>query len=134
MTWLRLVTHLDTIRDPDRVGAWLATTARHECLRVLRKAGRSVPVGDEDELEAPDASSPAVETGLLTAERDASLWEALATLSDKCQRLLRVLMADPEPSYEEVSAALGMPMGSIGPTRGRCLENLRRRLSGITGA
>jgi RNA polymerase sigma factor (sigma-70 family) len=131
VTWLQLVTHLDTIREPERVGAWLATTARHECLRVLRRSGRQVPVGDADQLEPEGAESPAVDTGMLTAERDALLWQALSALSPQCQRLLRALMADPEPSYQEVSSALDMPIGSIGPTRARCLNHLRRRMAGI---
>ena len=128
VTWLRLVTHLDTIREPDRVGAWLATTARNECLRLLRKAGRQVPVAEEEDLEPLDVEPPEPDAGLLRGERDASLWSALARLSERCQRLLRVLMADPEPTYQEVSAALDMPIGSIGPSRARCLAQLRARL------
>ena len=133
VTWLRLLTHLDTIREPERVGAWLATTARHECLRVLRKAGRQIPVGDDDTPEPRHAPSTPVDAKVLTAERDAALWQAVASLSPKCQQLLRALMADPEPSYEEVSSALGMPIGSIGPTRARCLNHLRQRVAGIMG-
>ena len=131
VTFLRLVTHLDTIRNPNRVGAWLATTARNECLRVLRRSGRTVPAGDDDLLDAADPLLPPVEAGLLIDERQAALRAALGRLSAACQRLLRVLMADPEPSYDEVSRALGMPIGSIGPTRGRCLKHLRRELGGI---
>ena len=131
VTWLRLVTHLDTIREPDRVGAWLATTARHECLRVLRKSGRQVLVGDEDRLEPTDVAPAPVDARVLVTERDAALWHAVSTLSPKCQRLLRTLMADPEPTYEEVSSALDMPIGSIGPTRARCLKHLRERVAGI---
>ena len=133
VTWLRLLTHLDTIREPERVGAWLATTARNECLRVLRTAGRQVPVGDEDQLEPRHVAPPPVDARMLTTERDTALWRAVAMLSPKCERLLRTLMADPEPSYEEVSAALGMPIGSIGPTRARCLKHLRQGITGIMG-
>lgn len=131
VTFLRLVTHIDTIRDPSRVGAWLATTARHECLRVLRKAGRAVPSGDDEVLDAPDPMLPPVESNLLADERHVALHAALERLSEPCKRLLRVLMADPEPTYEEVGRALDMPIGSIGPTRGRCLKHLRRELDGI---
>lgn len=131
VTFLRLVTHIATIRDPNRVGAWLATTARHECLRLLRRAGRSVPSDDETVLDAADQFVPAVDVRLLADERHVALWRALGRLSVSCQRLLRLLMADPEPTYEEVSRALNMPIGSIGPTRGRCLKHLRRELSGI---
>lgn len=131
--WLRLVEHLDRLRDPDRVGAWLATTTRNECLRVLRRAGRLVPTDSEADLEPDDPPTPAVEAGLLAGERDAALWEAFAAISPRCQALLRLLTADPMPSYEAIGAAMGMPVGSIGPTRARCLEHLRRK-AGITGA
>lgn len=123
LTWLRLVEHLDRIHDPDRLGAWLATTARRESLRVLRLAGRQQPTDDLDTFETPDAET--VDLRLLTAERDSGLWRAFAALSERCQALLRMLVAATEPSYEEVSAALGMPIGAIGPTRMRCLAKLR---------
>ena len=131
VTFLRLVTHIDTIRDPARVGAWLKTTARHECLRILRLAGRAVPSGDDDVLDAPDPFLPPVEAKMEADERQMTLHAALDRLSEPCKRLLRVLMADPEPTYEEVSQALDMPLGSIGPTRGRCLKRLRQELKGI---
>lgn len=133
VTFLRLVTHLDTIRQPERVGAWLATTARHECLRIIRRAGRAVPTSDDETLDPPDVVARPVDAHMLEAERDVALLAALDRLSEKCRRLLRVLMAEPEPTYEEVGAALDMPIGSIGPTRGRCLQRLRRELGGITG-
>lgn len=131
VTFLRLVTHIESIRDPGRVGAWLATTARHECLRILRRAGRAVPSGDSEILDAPDPLLPPLEANLLADERQTALHAGLSRLSEQCQRLLRILMADPEPSYEEVGRALGMPIGSIGPTRGRCLKHLKRELGGI---
>jgi len=131
VTFLRLVTHIDTIREPARVGAWLATTARHECLRILRRSGRTIPSGDDQVLDAPDPLLPPVDSNLIAGERQTALWDAMHRLSAPCQRLLRVLMADPEPSYEEIGQALGMPIGSIGPTRGRCLKHLRRELDGI---
>lgn len=131
VTFMRLLTHVDTIRDPSRVGAWLATTARNECLRILRRSGRSIPVGDEEALDTADPVLAPPDAKLIENERHAALFAALSRLSLQCQRLLRVLMADPEPSYEEVGQALGMPIGSIGPTRGRCLKHLRRELGGI---
>ncbi len=131
VTFLRLMTHLDTIRDPARVGAWLATTARHECLRILRQSGRTVPSDDERVLDRADPLLPPIESRLVERERVAALHAGLARLPERCQRLLRVLMADPEPSYEEVGLALDMPVGSIGPTRGRCLKLLRQELAGI---
>lgn len=130
VTFMRLVTHIDTIRDPSRVGAWLATTARNECLRILRRAGKAVP-SDDEVLDSADPMLPPVESRLLADEREVAVRAALARLSERCQRLLRVLMAEPEPTYEEVGRALDMPVGSIGPTRGRCLQHLRRELGGI---
>ena len=122
VTWLRLVEHLDGINDPDRVGAWLATTAKRECLAVLRRRGRSaVPASDDDVFERLAADVPSPAKGLVASERAAVLWEALTVLSERCQRLLRILMADPPPPYDAVGAALDMPIGSIGPTRARCL-------------
>ncbi len=130
VTWMQLMTHLDRIRQPERVGAWLASTARHESLRLLRRSGRQLPTGEDEELDAPDPLEPAADAGLLASERQAAIWKALGTLTPRCQRLLRLFMADPPPTYDEVSRALDMPIGSIGPTRGRCLDHLRRRLEG----
>jgi RNA polymerase sigma factor (sigma-70 family) len=129
-TLLRLVEHVGSLHTPERLGSWLAVTARHESFRVLRLARRQIPVGEEEELEAPqsDANAPDVDLQLLTAERDAELWQAFAQLSPHCQQLLRALMADSAPRYAEVAAALNMPIGSIGPTRRRCLDCLRRHL------
>jgi RNA polymerase sigma factor (sigma-70 family) len=126
-TWLRLVEHLDRLREPRAVGGWLATTARHEALRLLRQADRVRPTS-EDQLDRPDAVTPDLDATLLRSEQDARLWQAFLGLSERCQALLRVLMADPPPSYEEVSRALDLPVGSIGPTRGRCLTRLRALL------
>jgi len=133
-TWLRLVEQLDRIRNPEGVGAWLATTARRECLRVLRVGQRQVLT---DGFDRPDErADAALDARLLTDERDATLWQAFAQLGERCRTLLRVLTADPPPSYDEVGAALDMPIGSIGPTRARCLEQLRRKLAvaGMTAA
>lgn len=131
-TWLRLVEHLGGLREPERVGAWLATTARRECLRALRVARRTVPTEDAGaELAAPDVD---VAGAMALPARDRALWDAFATLTDRCRALLRLLMADPAPSYREIGEALGMPVGSIGPTRERCLSRLRSALAerGIT--
>jgi RNA polymerase sigma factor (sigma-70 family) len=128
-TWLRLVEHLDEVRNPEGIGAWLATTARHECLRVLRVGQRHVLT---DGFDLPDeALDAALDARLLTSERNTALWRAFAGLSARCRGLLRMLVADPPPSYDEVGAALDMPIGSIGPTRGRCLEQLRERLVSV---
>lgn len=120
-TWLRLVEHLGRLQDPERVGAWLATTARRECLRTLRHSARMVAVEDPPE----QVTEPQLDAALLMEERDRALWQAFGGLSERCQALLRLLVADPPPSYDEVSVALDMPVGSIGPTRQRCLDRLR---------
>lgn len=127
-TWLKLVENLGRIKDPDRLPGWLATTARHECLRQIRRATRERPTDDSD-WQREEAADTAVDAALLLDERNATLWRALATLSEQCRRLLRVLMAEPPPSYAEVAAALDMPVGSIGPTRQRCLGRLRERVA-----
>ena len=132
VTWMQLVTHLDDIREPDRVSAWLTSTARHESLRVLRRAGREAPSPDENQSDIADSYVPAPEAGLVAAEQKEALGDALASLGPRCQRLLRLFLADPPPTYQDVSEALGLPIGSIGPTRGRCLEQLRSRLGRIT--
>lgn len=123
-TWLRLVENLDRIKDPERLGAWLATTARRECLRHIRLRGRELQVDDDSIFEAPVEES--VDTGIVARERRDAVRRAFARLSERCQELLRVLSTPQPPSYEEVGAALGMPIGAIGPTRARCLEKLRR--------
>ncbi len=123
-TWLRLVEHAGRLQDPAMVGGWLATTARHESLRVLRRSGRQIPMGDE--LPEADSQAPAPGDDLLRDERDRALWDAFSRLPARDQALLRLLTAEPALSYEEIGAALGMPVGSIGPTRARCLERLRR--------
>ncbi len=126
-TWLRLLAHLDDLNDPSRLGAWLATTARRECLRVLRHNRRQVLYGeDAPELESTD--SPAAER-LLVRERNVALWTCFSRLRPTDQTLLRLLMVEPRRSYEDISAALDMPIGSIGPTRQRAIDRLRQELT-----
>ncbi len=128
-TWLRLVENLGTLQQPERVGAWLGTTARRESLRLAKVRGQSMErTSDQDLSVLPDAA-PSIEESLLTRERDAELYRAVLQLNERCQQLLRVLSASPPPRYETVSEALGLPVGSIGPTRGRCLDKLRRVLT-----
>lgn len=135
ITWLRLVENLERLRDPARVGAWLSTTARRECLRYLRQNTRQVPC-PQIEPAYTDEAQLTPEVHVVEADRNRQLWAALEKLPDRCRMLLRVLMADSEPSYDEVSAALSIPIGSIGPTRARCLRRLRRSVEecGITAA
>src|SRR5215213_716832 len=126
LTWLRAVEHIGRLRDPDRFGAWVGTTARHECLRVLRGRKRVVPTPDEVQPLFAEHVDP--DEAELAAERRAAVRRALATLPERQRTLLRLLHAEAEPSYEAIGATLGMPVGSIGPTRGRALERLRREL------
>jgi RNA polymerase sigma factor (sigma-70 family) len=125
-TWLRLVENLNRIEQPERVGAWLATTARREALRVLRLAGRQIPNGDDFEVLPDLATSVAPDRGLLAGERDRLVTELVEQLPVRSQLLLRLLSADSPLSYRDISEALSMPIGSIGPTRARALEQLRR--------
>lgn len=129
VTWLRLLEHIGRLKNPSRVGAWLVTTARHECLRVLRAANREVPTYDHSRLETVEGGGSPMESLVLRGERAALVWRAFHQLGTRCQELLRALiLAYPVLSYEEVATALGIPIGSIGPTRVRCLEQLRRKL------
>ena len=136
-TWLRLAEHLGRIDKPSQVGAWLATTARHEALRIARGATRTVPaeeatlvaLGQIDDY-SPERAVLDAEQARLNSDRAARLWRAFGELSARCRELLRILIASPPPSYAEVAAAMDMPVGSIGPTRARCLQRLRERLAG----
>jgi RNA polymerase sigma factor (sigma-70 family) len=121
--WLRLAENLDRLHDRERVGSWLATTARRESLAVLKRGRRQVPSGMrfEDEI----AYEPDLDVSLLRKERAAVLFDAFRDLPALCRTLLQVLLSDPAPSYAEVSENLDMPVGSIGPRRARCLERLR---------
>ncbi|MGO8982419.1 MAG: RNA polymerase sigma factor [Streptosporangiaceae bacterium] len=124
-TWLRLLEHIDRIDYPARVGSWLATTARHECLRSVAARKKIVLVHDDDALSDDVALEPPIDERILADERAQDVRDALARLPRRWQRLLELLMADPPASYAEISDQLGLPVGSIGPTRGRCLERLR---------
>ena len=124
-TWLRLLEHIDRIEYPDRVGSWLAATARNECLRGLAARKRVVLAQDDEVLTGVVASSPEVDERILADERAQVVRDALSHLPGRWQRLLELLMADPPASYAEISDQLDLPIGSIGPTRGRCLARLR---------
>ena len=126
-TWLRLLEHIDRLNDASRVGAWLATTARRECLRTLAHRKRVVLTGDERDLESEDVRGAEVDSSLLAAERAEHVSSALSQLPQRWRQIMILLSADPPTSYEEISATLHVPIGSIGPTRRRCL----RRLHGL---
>jgi RNA polymerase sigma factor (sigma-70 family) len=125
VTWLRLLENIHKIENPDRVGSWLATTARNECLRCLANRKRVVLAEDEDVLQGAAPAGPEIDERLLLEERAEQVREAMTRLPLRWQRMLDMLMADPPASYAEISDQLGLPVGSIGPTRSRCLARLR---------
>jgi RNA polymerase sigma factor (sigma-70 family) len=139
-TWYRLAEHIGRIKEPARVGAWLATTARHEAFKMLRAGSRLALTADVD-LVAPEVDERTPEQTIIEYEdstahltRLKQLWTAFGELPERCRTLLRALIATPPPSYIDVAAAFDMPVGSIGPTRARCLRQLRTLLvqRGIT--
>lgn len=134
--WLRLVEHLDALREPAALPGWIRTTTRHECLRVLAARGRTRPADPQEDrvLDAP--VDDVAGDDLVAAERRRLLREALAELPAARRDLLLLLLADPPVAYAEISARLGIPVGSIGPTRARALEQLRRTraLQGLADA
>jgi RNA polymerase sigma factor (sigma-70 family) len=124
--WLRLVDHLDAIHDPAALPGWLVTTTQRECLRALRAARNQQAPGNGPDVESiPDGQTGMAEHELLLAELHAALREAFTRLPPAGQRLIAILLEDPPVPYAEISARLGIPVGSIGPSRGRCLEKLR---------
>jgi RNA polymerase sigma factor (sigma-70 family) len=122
--WLGLVSHLGRLRDPAALPGWLATTTRRECGKVRHAAQAAWNVLDTENI--PDQQARMAEQDLLLAERHAALREALTGLTPGCQRLIALLIEDPPLPYAEISARLGIAVGSIGPCRGRCLDKLRR--------
>lgn len=131
LTWLRLIENLDRIVDPDRLGAWLATTARREALRLARRAARERVRPPELFTEVSDRAERPVDARLLEAERARSVHRALARIDPRQRRLLEAFMVTPPPSYATVARELGLPIGSIGPARRRALDRLRRALAAV---
>ncbi len=125
--WMRLVDQLDKVRDPAALPGWLATTTRRECLRVLSAAqGPHATVYPLDIETIPDQRAGTAEQELLAAERHAALRAAFSQLPSHGRQLLTLLIADPPLPYADISAQLGIPVGSIGPTRSRYLDKIRR--------
>jgi len=121
-TWLRLAQHIDRIEDPNRVGSWLVTTARREGLRVVaQRRWVDLRLEADEERWADDAAVDAFER-LLDRERDQAVQAVFEQLPPRCKALLTELFRDPRPAYDEISRLLRIPIGSIGPTRGRCLK------------
>jgi RNA polymerase sigma factor (sigma-70 family) len=126
-TWLILVSRYDSIADPRAVAAWLTTTARREAWRVARRGSRNVLVSD-DILERVAEEDGSAEEVAVARDDQGWLWTCVRTLSERCQRLLRIVAFEERPDYARIAADLDMPVGSIGPTRGRCLAKLRDAL------
>ena len=123
--WLRLVEHLDDLREAKALPGWLVTTARNESLRIIRMRGRDTPVDPHGATMDRLGEVHDLDEELLREERAQALREAMLELSPARRELLTLLLTDPPLSYEEISAQLGIPIGSIGPTRARALEQLR---------
>lgn len=126
MTWLRVVERLDQVREPERIGLWIATTARRECLRLIERSARATPVDPQEPdlvWHLPEQSDVAD----VTADRIAvqAVVDAMNTLSYDCQTILRLVLCQPPISYAEIAAALDIAVGTIGPRRQRCMHQLR---------
>ena len=124
--WLQFVNHLGAIRDPAAVPGWLTTVTKRECGRVVRAARGPQAAGQLADENLPDKQTRTAEQELLAAELHAVLRDAFTCLSPSRQQLMAMLIEDPPVPYTEISARLGIPISSIGPTRGRCLDQLRR--------
>ncbi len=130
--WLALVRNAQSVGDPQAVARWLCTTARREAWRVSKSSGRTTAVEDDAlEWHLPHEDSP--EAAVVLTDEQARLWESLGSLPERCQKLLRIVAMEPRPDYARIAGELKMPIGSIGPTRGRCLDKLRHELE-RTGA
>jgi RNA polymerase sigma factor (sigma-70 family) len=123
--WLLLVERLGRLREPAALPGWLATTTKRECLRVVAATRKSQHLGSTVD-DTPCADERAIDEEIPIAERNAALRTGFAELPLHGQQLLAMLFRDPPCSYSEISATLGIPIGSIGPQRARCLERLRR--------
>ncbi|MCC5580705.1 sigma-70 family RNA polymerase sigma factor [Microtetraspora sp. AC03309] len=119
--WLRMVESLDGIRDPERVGAWLVTTTRHEAVRLARRSRGERP----GPSALVDAVVPDPAASVVNADVGRRLWLLLDGLAEPCRSLLRLYALNPDAKYAQISMRLGLPMGSIGPTRSRCMSRLR---------
>lgn len=132
-TWLALVRRRDTIEDEQAIGGWLTTTARRAAWRVGSRTVKDVAV-DPADLEPHTPTERSAESTVVEDDERTRLWQAVAKLDERCQRLLRVVAFEQRPDYAALSSDLQMPVGSIGPTRGRCLAKLRTALTDTMGS
>lgn len=130
VAWLTLLRKADSVRDPQAVVAWMLTTARREAWRAVRKTALPRHVDDPEPvmavIPAPLDDRPDIQVEL--SEQQRLLWDHLHRLSDRCRQILRVVAVVDRPDYSEISGVLGIPKGSVGPTRGRCLAKLKQAL------
>ena len=130
-TWLTLVRSAESVRDAQAITRWLCTAARREAWRVSKAATRTRPVEDEV-LDARMPAQISPESAVVTDDDNRRLWRALGRLPERCQKLLRIVAWEPRPDYSAVAESMEMPIGSIGPTRRRCLDKLRVELGGVS--
>jgi RNA polymerase sigma factor (sigma-70 family) len=126
--WLKLIENIDKIADPERLPGWLVTTCRREALRVVRQSERAIPSEFEYDIED---DAPSLDDLLIEDEESRAVMAAFTRLDEECRELLRLFTLEPALSYEEISEVTGRPMGSLGPTRGRCLDRLEAGISRI---
>src|SRR5436190_9669588 len=127
-TWLAMLEHLEQLHDPYRLPGWLVTTARRQCLNLLRRGNREFCGIEDSMLDRPDDRDPGPETVITRRRMNATLWSHVESLPPRGRTLLLALTAHDAPRYAELARATGIPIGSIGPTRMRYLRKLRRRL------
>ncbi|MEU1735830.1 sigma-70 family RNA polymerase sigma factor [Streptosporangium sp. NPDC020145] len=138
-TWLRLVESLHTIRDPERIGSWLLTTARREASLLSRRTRGERLVADPAAAERAEAEPgpsradhavhPDPALTVLSADEGRRLWRTVETMHEPCRSLLLLMATAPDAGVHQLAVRLGMPSGSYGPTRGRCLNRLRTMLT-----
>lgn len=131
--WLALLRHIDRLAEPRALGAWLITTTRREAIRTRQRGSGQVELTTEEAERLPTAE-PSPEHQVLDQERDRHLWTVFYQLSQRCQELLRLTVLAGRAEYRAVAEAMHMPHGSIGPTRGRCLNSLRSLYNGDSGS
>src|SRR5699024_1162100 len=128
VAWLTFVRRSSSIEEPSAVASWLTTTARREAWRAVKSDGRSTPVlNDLLEHRLPEHTS--AESEVVASDEHDRLWSYVSGLSPRCQRLLRIVAFEDRPNYAQIATDMDMPVGSIGPTRARCLSKLRAALA-----
>lgn len=127
-TWLTLVRRHESIVDPQAVASWMITAARREAWRLAKTSSRSTPVADEVIERRIPVQRP-VDIDVVETDQHSQLWACVLQLDERCQRLLRIVAFDDRPDYAGIAKDMNMPVGSIGPTRGRCLTKLKTLLT-----